>query len=49
MFKPAHFLSGVVLFINAAPGFALEDEKSLAKASISFLKKNHFSEYLSLP
>lgn len=49
MFKPAYFLSGVALFTSAAPGFAHEDEKSLAKASISFLKKNHFSEYLSLP
>lgn len=49
MFKLAYFLSGVALLINATPGFALEDEKSLAKASISFLKKNHFSEYFSMP
>ncbi len=42
-------LTGAVLVISAAPGFALEDEKALARASISFLKKNHFSQYLSMP
>lgn len=49
MYKLTCFLSGVALFINATPVFSLEDEQSLARASLSFLKKNHFSQHVSLP
>lgn len=49
MLKTLLFLVRIAFYCNAIPALALEDEKSLAKASLSFLKKNHFSKHLSLP
>lgn len=47
--KALYLLTGIILFSSVVPGFALEEDRALAKASLSFFKKNHFANYISLP